>query len=130
MRRIAYVCADAGVPVFGSKGSSVHVQEMIRALQRQGAHVDLFAARMDEPPPPGFDSLAIHRLPSIRDGEPTSHAAAVAALNRELAAALERVLTDRALHARLSDGARRSAERFALPAVAAAYDRVFSEVLA
>jgi len=47
-----------------------------------------------------------------------------------LAAALERVLTDRALHARLSDGARRSAERFALPAVAAAYDRVFSEVLA
>src|SRR3989442_9772042 len=28
MRRIAYVCADAGVPVFGSKGSSVHVQEI------------------------------------------------------------------------------------------------------
>jgi glycosyltransferase involved in cell wall biosynthesis len=47
-----------------------------------------------------------------------------------LAAALERVLTDQALHARLSEGARRSAERFALPAVAAAYDRVFSEVLA
>jgi glycosyltransferase involved in cell wall biosynthesis len=47
-----------------------------------------------------------------------------------LAAALERVLTDQTLHARLSEGARRSAERFALPAVAAAYDRVFSEVLA
>ncbi len=90
MRRIAYVCADAGVPVFGSKGSSVHVQEMIRALQRQGARVELFAARVDEPPPSGFDSLAIHRLPSIRDGEPTGHAAAVAALNHELAAVIER----------------------------------------
>ena len=90
MRRIAYVCADAGVPVFGSKGSSVHVQEMIRALQRQGARVDLFAARVDEPPPSGFDALAIHRLPSIRDGEPTGHAAAVAALNHELAAVIER----------------------------------------
>src|SRR2546428_7471038 len=90
MRRIAYVCADAGVPVCGSKGSSVHVQEMIRALQRQGARVELFAARVDEPPPSGFDALAIHRLPSIRDGEPAGHAAAVAALNHELAAALER----------------------------------------
>ncbi len=88
--RIAYVCADAGVPVFGCKGSSVHVQEMIRALQRQGACVDLFAARVDDPPPPGFDALPLHRLPSIGDGEPAGHAAAVAALNHALAAAIER----------------------------------------
>jgi glycosyltransferase involved in cell wall biosynthesis len=47
-----------------------------------------------------------------------------------VAAALERVLTDEMFHRRLSEGARASAERFALPAVAAAYDRVFSEVLA
>ena len=32
--RIAYVCSDPGVPVFGCKGCSVHVQEMLRALQR------------------------------------------------------------------------------------------------
>ena len=88
--RIAYVCADAGVPVFGRKGSSVHVQEMIRALQRHGARVELFAARVGEPPPSGFDALPIHRLPSIRDAEPAGHAAAVAALNHELAAAIER----------------------------------------
>ncbi len=43
--RVAYVCADAGVPVFGCKGCSVHVQEMLRAWLRQGAQVDLFAAR-------------------------------------------------------------------------------------
>src|SRR5207245_2286466 len=48
--RIAYVCADPGVPVFGRKGCSVHVQEMLRALQGHGAGVDLFAARVDAAP--------------------------------------------------------------------------------
>ena len=44
MTRVAYVCADPGVPVFGHKGCSIHVQEMIRALEREGATVELFAA--------------------------------------------------------------------------------------
>ena len=26
--RIAYICADPGVPVFGTKGSTLHVQEI------------------------------------------------------------------------------------------------------
>ena len=39
--RIAYVCADHGVPVFGRKGCSVHVQEIVRAFTRRGVHVDL-----------------------------------------------------------------------------------------
>jgi glycosyltransferase involved in cell wall biosynthesis len=88
--RVAYVCADAGVPVFGCKGSSVHVQELIRALERQGARVELFAARVDETRPSGLGSLPVHRLPSVGDGEPAQHAAEVTALNRELAAALAR----------------------------------------
>jgi len=47
-----------------------------------------------------------------------------------LAAALERVLGDEALRRRLSQGARTSAARFALPSVAAAYDRVLAGELA
>jgi len=46
-----------------------------------------------------------------------------------VASALERALSDEPLRRRLSDAARRSARRFALPAVAAAYERVFAEVL-
>jgi glycosyltransferase involved in cell wall biosynthesis len=42
-----------------------------------------------------------------------------------LAAALERVLADDGLRGRMAKAARQSAERFALPVVAAAYDRVF-----
>ena len=79
--RIAYVCADPGVPVFGHKGCSVHVQEMLRALQGHGASVDLFAARVDEAPPSGLESLQIHHLTPLGDGDPSSHAAAIAALN-------------------------------------------------
>ena len=88
--RIAYVCADPGVPAFGRKGCSVHVQEMLRALQGHGASVDLFAARVDEAPLSGLESLQIHHLTPLGDGDPSSHAAAIAALNDELAALLDR----------------------------------------
>jgi glycosyltransferase involved in cell wall biosynthesis len=47
-----------------------------------------------------------------------------------VAAALERLLTDEALHRRLSAAARASAERFSLPVIAAAYDRAFGAALA
>jgi len=47
-----------------------------------------------------------------------------------LAAALERILTDAALRQRLSQGAGSSAQRFALPAIAAAYDRVLGAMIA
>jgi glycosyltransferase involved in cell wall biosynthesis len=47
-----------------------------------------------------------------------------------LAAALERLLTDDELRRRMSQAARLGAERFALPSIAAAYDRVLGAVVA
>lgn len=49
--RIAYVCADPGVPVFGSKGCSLHAQEVIREFLRRGDTVELFAVRPGGEPP-------------------------------------------------------------------------------
>ena len=46
-----------------------------------------------------------------------------------LAAALERVLSDAPFRERLSHGARASAQRFALPTIAAAYDRVLGAMV-
>jgi len=46
-----------------------------------------------------------------------------------VAAALARVLTDGALRRELSEGARRSAERFAVPAIAGAYERALGAML-
>ena len=61
--RVAYVCADPGVPVFGHKGASIHVQEVVRALGRAGAKVELFASRVGETAPPGLEAIPLHLLP-------------------------------------------------------------------
>lgn len=42
--RIAYLCADGGVPVFGQKGGSVHVRAMIKAFRAEGHEVEVFCA--------------------------------------------------------------------------------------
>ena len=61
--RIAYICADAGVPVFGRKGSSIHVQEVIRALIGHGAAVELFATRRGGAPPSDLAGVPCFSLP-------------------------------------------------------------------
>lgn len=87
--RIAYVCADRGVPVFGRKGSSVHVQEVVRALCRQGHEVDVFASRTDGETPPGFEGVRVHKLPKIPKGEPSVRERASYDANRKLYAMLD-----------------------------------------
>jgi glycosyltransferase involved in cell wall biosynthesis len=62
-QRIAYVCADPGVPVFGRKGCSVHVQEMLRAFRGRGARVELFAMRRGGSPSPDLADVPVHELP-------------------------------------------------------------------
>jgi glycosyltransferase involved in cell wall biosynthesis len=51
--RIAYLCADFGIPIRGHKGASVHVREMVAALAAQGHDVRVFA-----PNPGNGNSLA------------------------------------------------------------------------
>lgn len=55
--RIAYVCADRGIPYGGTKGASVHMFEITRALAAEGSDVLVLSARPapagSRPPPPG-----------------------------------------------------------------------------
>src|SRR5712671_6953306 len=46
LMRVAYITADPGVPVFGRKGCSIHVQEVLRAMVNRGATVHLFATNI------------------------------------------------------------------------------------
>lgn len=69
MNRIAYVCTDPGIPVFGSKGASVHVQAVVRELRRRGAEVHLVAARIGADLPRDLDGVVVHELPTI-EGAP------------------------------------------------------------
>ena len=67
--RVAYVCCDPGVPVFGSKGCSVHVQEVIRALRRAGAEVEIYARRLGGVAPSDLQNLPCHELPTLSKGD-------------------------------------------------------------
>jgi glycosyltransferase involved in cell wall biosynthesis len=53
--KIAYLCTDPGVHVYGNKGASIHVRELTRWLQRLGHHVMVLAARTGGPTSPGYD---------------------------------------------------------------------------
>ncbi len=94
--RIAYVCADPGVPVFGRKrgetrvkGCTIHVQEMIRAFRGLGARVELFATCAEGPPPRDLSDLPVHQLPATSAAEPALRERAALAANNGLRAALE-----------------------------------------
>ena len=50
MSRIVYVCADRGIPVFGEKGASIHLQEMVRAFAALGHEVRVLCVRRGEGP--------------------------------------------------------------------------------
>lgn len=88
MTRVAYVCADPGVPVFGHKGCSVHVQEVVRALSAHGAAVELFAVRRGGDRPPGLGGVRVHDLDAPA-GEGLARERAALAANGGLRSALE-----------------------------------------
>jgi glycosyltransferase involved in cell wall biosynthesis len=60
--RIAYLCCDFGVPICGTKGASVHVRELVRALADRGHVVVVLTPRQGGEPPADFPA-AIVELP-------------------------------------------------------------------
>ena len=76
--KIAYCCADPGVPVFGQKGCSLHVQEMVRALRGLGEDVTLFARRLGADPEADLADVPVVSLaPSPGEPGPAREAAAL-----------------------------------------------------
>ena len=88
--RIAYICADPGVPVFGTKGSTLHVQEIVRAFRKLGARVELFATRADSEPPADLRNVPLHRLPAAPKGDQAAREKKLLASNDDLRAMLNR----------------------------------------
>jgi glycosyltransferase involved in cell wall biosynthesis len=64
--RIAYVCTDPGIPVFGRKGASVHAQAVLTELVRAGHDVHLLTPRLGGNPLRG---VTVHPLPEIGKGD-------------------------------------------------------------
>lgn len=87
--RVAYLCADPGVPVCGQKGCSIHLQEIVRSLIQRGARVDLFAAHLDGPRPNGLEAARFHPLPDARASDGMARERAALLANGPIRSALE-----------------------------------------
>jgi glycosyltransferase involved in cell wall biosynthesis len=87
--RIAYVCADLGLPVFGRKGCSIHVQEVVRALSDVGAAVELFTVRPEGERPEGLENVGLHGLPFVAPAGRAAREQAGLRANEQFLAALE-----------------------------------------
>ncbi|WP_022917783.1 glycosyltransferase family 4 protein [Ruania albidiflava] len=86
---VAYVCTDPGVPVFGRKGASVHVQAVLAALQRRGEQVQLITARTGGPVPPQLADLPLHQVSRARQTDPAAREVATQQADAEVTQVLD-----------------------------------------
>lgn len=109
--RVAYLSADPGVPAFGTKGASVHVQEVIRAFRARGDSVRLYAARTGEHVPADLGDLPVVHVPVDGGHEDSARSREQRTAGREqrqAAASLELAA------AAVADGAELVYERYSL----------------
>ncbi|WP_175953702.1 glycosyltransferase family 4 protein [Schaalia sp. Marseille-Q2122] len=82
--RIAYVCVDPGIPVFGTKGASVHIQEVIRQMRARGHEVTVHAVRRGNEVPADLADLQVIDYP-IHVKEPAERELAQQEASRAIA---------------------------------------------
>lgn len=61
--RVAYVSVDPGIPVHGTKGASVHVQEIVREFRARGDEVVIFATRIGDDVPDDLADVEVVHVP-------------------------------------------------------------------
>ena len=66
---VAYVTTDPGIPPFGTKGASIHVQSVLRVLLAMGHRVTLFSPCLTVAPAAEFATVALHPLPGAPRGD-------------------------------------------------------------
>lgn len=87
--KVAYICADPGIPVFGTKGASVHVQEVIKGMLKKGVEVILFAQRLGGDVPEELKNIKIRKLDKLPKDSVEIRARAAIEANAKVEAMLE-----------------------------------------
>lgn len=106
--KVAYVCIDPGIPVYGTKGASVHVQEIIRAWRAMGADVHLYCTRLGNDMPEDFADIPVTVIP-IGKGSGSTPREKAGAREKEVISAAEKIANKI-----IADGADAVYERFSL----------------
>lgn len=86
--RIAYLLLDPGIGVFGTKGASVHVQEVARALRAEGHEVTVFATRTDSEIPADLADLDVRRFKLPSKENPEAREQSIARVSSQIAEAV------------------------------------------
>jgi len=121
MMRIAYVCTDPGIPVFGTKGASIHVQEILRAFLRRNAEVTIISPRLKDEVPNDLRHVTRRVLPGPPKGaEADARADWALALNADVRAMLTEhgpfdLIYER--HALFAHGAMETATELGIPSI-------------
>jgi glycosyltransferase involved in cell wall biosynthesis len=84
MPRLAYICLDPGVPPFGDKGCSVHVQEVLRVFTQFGWQVQLYCCKTGGAAPEGLEAVIAREFPVAKFALTAEREQALLALNSEL----------------------------------------------
>lgn len=66
--RVAYVCTDPGVPVFGGTGISVNAQPVLGVLVDRGGQVHVVTTRLGGAPPHRLAGVHVHEIPVAAGG--------------------------------------------------------------
>ncbi|AQP44067.1 glycosyltransferase family 4 protein [Tessaracoccus flavus] len=88
--RIAYVSVDPGIPVFGTKGASVHIQEVVRELIARGHDVTVYATRIGDDVPADLADLRVVPV-KVAKGDPAARERAQQDASAEM---VTRILAD------------------------------------
>jgi glycosyltransferase involved in cell wall biosynthesis len=83
--RVAYICADPGIPVRGSKGAAIHLQQIVRAFRRRGDEVTVYCTRMGDAAAETLGDVPVVSFPVAR-GDAAASERAVTAASAEIAA--------------------------------------------
>jgi glycosyltransferase involved in cell wall biosynthesis len=86
--RVAYVCADPGIPVWGNKGCSIHVQEVLRALVHSGVDCHLVALKRGGDCPPDLKPVALQLIDEKLPKDPAPREQALQKLNDRVSESL------------------------------------------
>lgn len=86
---IVYICADPGIPVFGSKGGSIHVQEVLHTLLRKGHQTTLIYARAGGEKPERLAGLSCIQLPELPGQDDIRFSESASILQGALKSAIE-----------------------------------------
>ena len=75
---------DPGIPVYGNKGCSIHVQEVLRVFKSMSAEIHLFTVKKGKQFLQEFNDVKLHLIDDLPKGDASHRELKAMALNTRL----------------------------------------------